>query len=90
MRRRHHHKTERLQGRRVVTDHCGPTGKARYRSEGAAVEALRRIRLQSMADHDGRRKEVRVYSCRLCLGFHLSKGSLRQDQRPDGRQDGAA
>jgi hypothetical protein len=53
-------------------DHCGPTGKVRYRSEGAADVKLEELRVKVSAGLDHRRHEARAYHCIKCNGWHLS------------------
>lgn len=65
-------------GTSPVKDRCGPSGKARYRSEGAAFEALRDLWRKRDEGLRPRRHERRAYRCPLCAGFHLtSQGTVQ-------------
>lgn len=71
-----------------IKDRCGPTRKARYRSKGAALEALASTQRARVECGDHRRRESRAYFCRYCLGFHLSSEPQRiapQGRRADAR-----
>ena len=51
-------------------DRCGVSRKRRYRTRGAAEQALSSTRAQ--ASEDPRRHEQRTYRCPLCDGWHLT------------------
>lgn len=63
---------ERSKPKPIVRDRCGATGKVRYRSRGAAREALVSTKRAANFDADHRRHERRIYPCVNCGGFHLS------------------
>lgn len=56
----------------LARDRCGPTRKLRYRSPGAAENALESTRLARVQDHNARRRERRAYHCQFCNGWHLT------------------
>lgn len=56
----------------LAKDRCGPTRKLRYRSPGAAHNALESTRLARVEGHNVRRRELRAYHCLLCNGWHLT------------------
>jgi hypothetical protein len=65
--------------RRIATDpkrerfdHCGPTRKVRYRSEGAAEARLDELRVMGRVGLDLHRREARAYECIKCGGWHLT------------------
>ena len=45
--------------------------KKRYNSEKAALDAINKV-------HKKRNTELRVYFCKLCLGYHLTHLPLRE------------
>lgn len=51
-----------------VRDRCGATGKARYRSRGAAEATLTALQ----QTQEPRRHERRAYECVSCGGWHLT------------------
>lgn len=55
---------------------CQATGKRRYRDKREGVVVLRRAwTARRWAELDGtetRRREVRVYQCPKCLGWHVT------------------
>lgn len=60
-------------GTGLVQDRCGPTGKARYRTEAAAVRALAVIQRDTADEPTPRHRESRAYGpCDGCGGFHLT------------------
>lgn len=60
---------------------CG-TGKKRYATESAALDALIRVRKLRQANPDGRDPENRIYFC-SCKGWHLTSGEMgREDFSP--------
>jgi hypothetical protein len=56
----------------IVRDRCGATGKVRYRTRGAAQQALVSTKRAANIDADHRRHERRIYPCINCNGFHLA------------------
>lgn len=64
-------KPRELREKMPAKERCGPTGKWRYRSPGAAEEAL--VKVEEAAKlGDARRREKRHYWCIHCDGFHLT------------------
>jgi len=59
----------RRRGYRDTIDRCGPTGKRRYRSEGAARHALTAL---APIRPDPEHREQRAYPCNGCGGWHLT------------------
>jgi hypothetical protein len=49
-----------------------PTRKTRWASREAAEEELLGVRMKNLVKNNPRRREVRVYECPMCLGWHLS------------------
>lgn len=50
---------------------CGPTGKVRYKSQGAAREALKALR--RLRKTEPIHEERRAYRCWGCGGWHLTR-----------------
>lgn len=66
-------------------DRCGPTGKHRYRSIGAARLALELI--QETADQRlTERREARWYHCWYCNGYHLTSQAKGEGPRSLARR----
>jgi hypothetical protein len=68
---RRYSRAERAKKKAHRLDHCGPTGKVRHRSEGAAVATLKQLKRQRTTDPQ--RGERRAYKCWGCGGWHLTK-----------------
>jgi hypothetical protein len=71
--------TRRQRAAQRKREKCGPTGKRRYRTAGAASRALEDL---AAIRPDPHRREQRAYPCDGCGGWHLTKqlrGVLRGD-----------
>jgi len=73
-----HPTSSHMQPRRMT--HCPVTGKARFRNQGDAKDALLHAafaRAVTLGSEATRREEVRAYWCRHCHGWHLTSQTLR-------------
>jgi len=60
---------------------CAVSGKARYRDQGQARDALTGMRWARLTAEalgiESRRRETRTYPCGLCGGWHVTSQPLR-------------
>ena len=61
----------RRQGKPTKTNRCGLRGKRRFRDHRSAIEALRRIRSNSVRQT----VPARAYECDACGGWHLTSAA---------------